>query len=143
MDKMRPCPFCNYASGCISYKQVEFLGQNDMGIKKIKFRFYSYCPKCRSRGRPVTAIIDNVNEMGWETRMIETIYPNVIDGWNRRAFDVVDGEKPCKYAEMGASCWECGSWKRIGCDDQIKDYNHDGTVNIVECRKGRQAQDER
>ena len=40
---------------------------------------------------------------------------------------------PCEYAVMGASGWECSGWPKVGCEFQVKDYNPDGTVNIVEC----------
>ena len=39
----------------------------------------------------------------------------------------------CKCAVMGASGWECSCWPKLGCEFQVKDYNPDGTVNIVEC----------
>lgn len=41
--------------------------------------------------------------------------------------------KRCKYAIMGAGGWECDGWKKVECPDQVKDYNPDGTVNVVEC----------
>ena len=51
-------------------------------------------------------------------------------------------KKPCKHAIMGAGGWECEVWKRIGCHNQVKDYNPDGTVNVVECTAADEAQRE-
>ena len=39
----------------------------------------------------------------------------------------------CDYAVMGAGGWECSGWPKVSCEFQVRDYNPDGTVNVVEC----------
>ena len=39
----------------------------------------------------------------------------------------------CQYAVMGVGGWECSGYPKVLCEFQVKDYNPDGTVNVVEC----------
>ena len=62
---LKPCPFCGYKIASLRCHQAKFLGENDMGAKKIKFTGYIACNKCLSRSKPVSVVMDNVHCYGW------------------------------------------------------------------------------
>lgn len=47
-----PCPHCR-GNAKVSFKDARFIGQNDIGDKKLVYRVQVICNKCRSRGKPI------------------------------------------------------------------------------------------
>lgn len=47
------CPFCSSKSVSVKHKEVRYLGQNAMGVKKHKMKAYCVCNKCKATGTPV------------------------------------------------------------------------------------------
>ena len=47
------CPFCSSKSVSVKHKEVRYLGQNAMGVKKHKMKAYCICNKCKANGTPV------------------------------------------------------------------------------------------
>lgn len=84
MTELKPCPFCGYEGAGINYHEAQFMGQRYDGIKRIRFRVYGYCKKCKARGKPVTATVSDVGEMGWLARFKGEYFPKAAEEWNRR-----------------------------------------------------------
>lgn len=100
--ELKPCPFCG-GKARLSFKDVEFAGQNCYGDKKVRYRFQVICNKCHSRGKPIkTDFLINPNPWNshyanrgyspWEskkiddmTEMLEPWAEAAIEAWNRRA----------------------------------------------------------
>lgn len=87
MTELKPCPFCGYTNAGINYNEAQFLGQRYDGVKKIKFRVYGYCKKCKARGKPITVVVDDVHDVGWFKRFHDEYFPKAAEEWNRRAND--------------------------------------------------------
>ena len=95
---LKPCPFCG-GKARLSFKDVEFGGENFYGDKKLKYRFQVICNICHSRGKPVkTEFLINPNPWvsGYANRkgytpndgMTEMLKPwaeEAVKAWNRRA----------------------------------------------------------
>ena len=87
VNKLKPCPFCGYKIASLRYRQSKFLGENDVGAKKIKFTGYIACNKCLSRSKPVSVVMDNVHCYGWGEGLRSKLLPLVAVEWNRRVND--------------------------------------------------------
>ena len=102
MAELKPCPFCG-GKAKLSFKDVDFAGQNCLGDKKLKYRFQVICNKCHSRGEPVkTDFLINPNPWASHyanrkylqsekvenmTEMLKPWAEEAIEAWNRRVGD--------------------------------------------------------
>lgn len=102
MAELKPCPFCG-GKARLSFKDVDFAGQNFYGDKKVKYRFQVICNKCHSRGKPVkTDFLINPNpwashyarrnytnapKVDAMTEMLKPWAEEAIEAWNRRVGD--------------------------------------------------------
>lgn len=102
MADLKPCPFCG-GKGKVSFKNYRFIGQNDFGDKKIKYRVQVICNRCRARGKPIiTDALINPNpymtewgiygaptteRMLKQQTVFEPYVSKAIEAWNRRNGD--------------------------------------------------------
>lgn len=105
MSEIKRCPFCG-GEGKPSFRQIEFIGQNYEGNKKIVYRVQVICNSCKARGKPIRTdpIIDPMpwfskwgdryhpesHLSGWckvQTEMFEPYVEQAIDAWNTRFND--------------------------------------------------------
>ena len=47
------CPYCSNKSISVKHKEIRYLGQNAMGVKKHKMKAYCVCNKCKATGTPI------------------------------------------------------------------------------------------
>ena len=96
MAELKPCPFCG-GKARLSFKDVEFAGQNFRGDKKVKYRFQVICNKCFSRGRPVKTDF-LVNPDPWVSH-----YANRNYGASKKVDEMTEMLKP--WAEQAIEAW--------------------------------------
>lgn len=53
MSIIMPCPFCGADSIKVVHQQRKFKGENELGWKIIRMKYFCYCNKCRASGPPV------------------------------------------------------------------------------------------
>lgn len=79
--ELKPCPWCNGRAGIVS-RQMQFLGQNYYGNKKIRYAANGKCYKCHARGPVVTAVI--ITDKRETNSELDALYRRAEDAWNRR-----------------------------------------------------------
>lgn len=80
-----PCPFCRGESVSVAHSEVRYLGQNQLGVKKIKMKAYCVCNKCGARGTPVFYIgYQNRSTYDEEHLPIYSCGDEAIKKWNTR-----------------------------------------------------------
>ena len=93
LKELKSCPFCG-GKGRLNFKDYRFLGQNDFGDKKKKYRVQIICNRCKSRGKPiVTDALINPNPWGirfmdegkWKETEFAPYIDKAIEAWNKRA----------------------------------------------------------
>ena len=96
--ELKPCPFCG-GKARLSFKDVEFAGQNCYGDKKVRYRFQVICNKCHSRGKPIkTDFLINPNP--WNSHYANRGYSTVE---SKKIDDMTEMLKP--WAEEASEAW--------------------------------------
>lgn len=96
LKELKSCPFCG-GKGSLSFRDYGFLGQNDFGDKKLKYRVQIICNRCKSRGKPIVTdalinpnpwVIRFMDEGKWKETEFAPYIDKAIEAWNKR-----DGEQ--------------------------------------------------
>lgn len=83
--ELKPCPFCG-GKAKISYREMRFVAQNDVGNKKVRIGMKAICNRCKARG-PLFAgvVIDPWTQAGKNTEAYKWLLKQAAEAWNRRA----------------------------------------------------------
>ena len=82
--ELKPCPFCGGKAN-LSRRQMQFIGQNYIGQKKIKYAEQAICKRCFARG-PIyirTTVFPSEEHQDAFAWLDEV----AAEAWNRRAND--------------------------------------------------------
>lgn len=79
--ELKSCPFCS-GKARVSLRQLKYIGQNELGCRKIKFATQVICNKCKARGGVATKVIITDRVDTYDN--VWALKQEAIEAWNRR-----------------------------------------------------------
>lgn len=86
VENAKNCPHCGGGSISVMHKEMRFLGQNFLGVKKHKMQAYCMCKACHAKGMPIV-YIGYSNRVGCDAEHLP-VYScgdKAIEAWNTRS----------------------------------------------------------